>query len=324
MGNVTVVMPNLNHGHYLTGALTALVQQTVPPTEILFFDDNSSDDSLAIVEKLKLELPYLKITANPSRRGVLPNIKTGLDQTTTEYIYFAAADDLVLPGFLAKAVELLDKNPGCAFCSQGSVDMDKDGNLAPVGLDSNFGSLQEGFLSKEEVLEHFSKYSSFMAGNATVYRTKILQDMGGFPEIGPYCDGVSILILGLTHGACISPYQRAAFRKMDSGYSSSVRKDIEKSLSFIESTYQWIIEHAPNHVGKDFPDHWRSYALYHIAAPLCTAGDRKGLLTLLPWAKAHSLLLQCGSIGRKLCELLLLRKMLPIAFKQLLLNKLKS
>ena len=322
MGDVTVVMPNLNHGHYLSISSNAIAQQSFSPKEIVFFDDGSTDSSLSIVEALKEKIPYLTVVVNEQQKGVLPNLQSGIERVQTEYIYFAAADDLVLPGFIEKAVELLDKNPNAACCSQGSVNMDEDGNFSPKGLDSNFGDLPEGALAKEDVLKHFKTHSIFMAGNATVYRTKILREMGGFPDIGPYCDGLLILLLGLTHGTCISPYQRTAFRKMESGYSASVRKDIPKSLELIEAAYQWIKERAPKNLGEDFIDIWRNHALFHIAAPLCVAGDQKGLTQLLPNWRLASYLLKCGPIGRKTCELLLLRQMLPAAFKQLIRMKL--
>jgi heptose III glucuronosyltransferase len=47
---VSVIVPNYNHGSLLPRSLGALLQQSAPPQEILVVDDESTDDSVAVIE----------------------------------------------------------------------------------------------------------------------------------------------------------------------------------------------------------------------------------------------------------------------------------
>ena len=49
---VSVIIPNYNHAPYIEERLRSVFAQTYPPHEVLFLDDASSDESLAVARRL--------------------------------------------------------------------------------------------------------------------------------------------------------------------------------------------------------------------------------------------------------------------------------
>lgn len=319
-GTVTVIMPNLNHGRYARGALHALAGQSLPPERVLFFDDGSSDDSLDVVRSLQTEIPYLEMLANGERRGVVANCNAGLAMVATEYVYFAAADDRILEDFLATAVRLLDANPGIPLCVQGSVAMAPDGALSKRELTS-LADLPEGILAPRQVFDRFQTHSVFMAGNAAVYRTNALRELGGFPEIGPYSDSVTMFVLALHFGVCTSPVPRAAWRRMEGGYSAAVKRNPERALALIAGAKDWLAVQLIQTPFRRFPDLWKARALYQLASPLIIGGYAEELHSLLPGGDFWAALMRLGPPGRRLANALLLLCLAPRAFMQMLRGK---
>ena len=50
---VSVVVPSYNHGRYLAARLDSILSQTFPDFEVIFLDDASPDDSLAVFENYR-------------------------------------------------------------------------------------------------------------------------------------------------------------------------------------------------------------------------------------------------------------------------------
>ena len=84
-----------NHAQYLPGCLNSLLQQSVQLLEIIVIDDASTDNSVAIIEEFAAKHPVIRVVKNERNRGVVHNMNEGWKQALGEYIYYAAADDLV-------------------------------------------------------------------------------------------------------------------------------------------------------------------------------------------------------------------------------------
>src|SRR5262245_37122105 len=108
---LSVVLPNYNHGHLLPRAVRALLAQEPPPHEIIIIDDGSSDDSRVTIEQIAARSPTVRVLLNETNRGAIPTLNRGLEAAVGRYVYLAAADDWVLPGFFRLAVDALEANP---------------------------------------------------------------------------------------------------------------------------------------------------------------------------------------------------------------------
>src|SRR5579871_3702368 len=113
---LSVVMINYNHGRYLPVSLGAILQQSLPATEIVFVDDCSTDNSMEVIEDFARRHPTIRVHRNEKNLGVVGACNRGLSLARGQYIYFAAADDEVLPGLFEKSLNLVAKHPEAALC----------------------------------------------------------------------------------------------------------------------------------------------------------------------------------------------------------------
>ena len=109
---LSVVMTNYNHGHYLPGALEALVSQSRPAEEIIIIDDASTDDSRSVIASFAEKHPSIRAIFNEKNMGVIPNANRGIRLATGTYVFSAAADDFILPGFFEKLMTMAERFPG--------------------------------------------------------------------------------------------------------------------------------------------------------------------------------------------------------------------
>src|SRR5271170_6159645 len=119
---LSVVLPNYNHGKLIGRALRALLAQERAPDEIIVIDDGSTDDSLGVIRQFAAAAPAIKILVNPTNIGVIPTLERGLQAARGRYVYFAASDDWVLPGFFACALQRLEADPEIGlFCGEAML-----------------------------------------------------------------------------------------------------------------------------------------------------------------------------------------------------------
>ncbi len=99
---ISVIMPCFNHAQFLPERIRSVLNQTLPPDEIIFLDDCSTDNSVAIAEDLlsKGRIPY-RILANDQNSGqVFRQWVKGLSLASHELIWIAETDDSADPDFL--------------------------------------------------------------------------------------------------------------------------------------------------------------------------------------------------------------------------------
>ena len=101
---LSVVLPNFNHAPYLSRAIDAIATQDSPPDEIIVVDDASSDGSREVLVECQRRNANLIILFNPRNLGALLSLQRGLEVAKGRYVYFAAADDQILPGFFSSAI----------------------------------------------------------------------------------------------------------------------------------------------------------------------------------------------------------------------------
>lgn len=110
MPKVSVVIPCYNQGVYLDEAVDSVLAQTYQDFEIIVVNDGSTDeftnDLLSSYAKPKTRVIRTANQGLPSARN------NGIREGQGEYILPLDADDRIGPEYLAKAVEVLDRDPG--------------------------------------------------------------------------------------------------------------------------------------------------------------------------------------------------------------------
>ena len=103
---VAVVVPNLNQGDYLGQALISLFPQVGIDLRVAVVDGGSADDSTAVIGRYEKKLAYWRSRVD---RGQAAAINEGIEHLEdTEYVSWVNADDLILPGALARMASYAD------------------------------------------------------------------------------------------------------------------------------------------------------------------------------------------------------------------------
>jgi len=112
---VSVVVPNYNHGRYLSRRLESILTQTFSDFELIFLDDASTDDSLAVFNLYSKD-PRIRFSLSRANSGSpFKQWNRGLAMATGKYIWIAESDDFSAPTFLSSLVPLLENDPDCGI-----------------------------------------------------------------------------------------------------------------------------------------------------------------------------------------------------------------
>jgi glycosyltransferase involved in cell wall biosynthesis len=220
----SVVMPNFNHARYLEAALEAHLAQTVPPLEIIVVDDASTDESVAIVERMAVEHSRLRLIRLARNGGVNAAINRGLREARGDYVCVSAADDLVAASFAARSLEMLARHPTAAFCSCDPAILVADtGTVQPIPLCL---SDRPCLLAPDDVARLLTHNLVSFPSNTSLYRRSALLAIGGFIEdLEWWADGFAYYVLALRYGACYVPEVLGWFRLLPDSYSARGSRD---------------------------------------------------------------------------------------------------
>ncbi len=115
---ISVMIPVYNAEKYLERTVNSVLSQTYEDYEIILVDDNSSDNSLNICEKLALEHSRVKVLALENN-GYVGNARNkALKAAEGEYVYFLDSDDVFSSdSVLERVYAEIQKNAPDIICS---------------------------------------------------------------------------------------------------------------------------------------------------------------------------------------------------------------
>ena len=110
MPRVAVLIPCHGEGALIAEAVRSV--QEDEPVEIAVVDDASSDTET----RTTLDALDVKVIRLPENAGVGNARTTAFEATAAPYVYPLDADDLAIPGVLARMADMLDADPGADVC----------------------------------------------------------------------------------------------------------------------------------------------------------------------------------------------------------------
>jgi hypothetical protein len=121
---VSICIPSYNYARYLGEALRSACAQTYPRLEIVLIDDQSSDDSVDVAEKMAAEDPRIRVVRNARNLGLQANFNRCIELASFDLVKMLCADDLLAPTCVEAMVEAMLAVPGVALaaCARQLVD----------------------------------------------------------------------------------------------------------------------------------------------------------------------------------------------------------
>lgn len=121
---VSAVVPNYNHARYLDERIGSILAQRARPDEIIFLDDASSDDSLAVARRWqdRAGLPF-EILDSPANGGSpFRQWARGVRAAGGDLVWIAESDDAANPRFLERlAAQFRFLDVAMAYCDSRTI-----------------------------------------------------------------------------------------------------------------------------------------------------------------------------------------------------------
>jgi glycosyltransferase involved in cell wall biosynthesis len=112
MRRVDVVIPCYNYGNYLRACVESVLSQRDVEVRALIIDDCSSDTTVVVGSVLAREDSRVRFRRHTTNRGHIATYNEGLlEWADADYCLLLSADDMLAPGALARAVDIMEANP---------------------------------------------------------------------------------------------------------------------------------------------------------------------------------------------------------------------
>jgi hypothetical protein len=116
---ITAIIPTYNRAQLLARAVRSVLAQSHPGTRVLVADNASPDDTQTVMADLMRQDPRVAYHRHERNLGAVANFQWLLSNVQTEAFSILSDDDLLLPGFHARAARALTEHPGAGlYCSQ--------------------------------------------------------------------------------------------------------------------------------------------------------------------------------------------------------------
>ena len=126
---VSIGMPIYNGDYFLPQTLDSLLNQTFKDFELIISDNASNDDTQKICQHYAAKDSRIRYVRQPTNLGASQNFNYVFEQSLGKYFKWAAHDDLCEPEYLARCVDVLDRNPQVILCYTQSNAIDEEGQV---------------------------------------------------------------------------------------------------------------------------------------------------------------------------------------------------
>lgn len=224
---IGIVLPNRNDSRFLRACLRSVLDQQDPPDELVIIDDQSTDDSVALIQSLIDGHSNARLIVNERNLGTFGAVEVALREIRTDYVLFLAANDIVLPGIFSRARRCFAQCGGAALWSAMAWLIDEGDRVIRMHP-SAVVAWQDTYFEPEDCIRLALKFGNWFTGTTCIYHRETLLAAGGFDAaLGAPSDLISALIVTSLRGAIYSPEPFAAIRVHAGSFSSRALQNIE-------------------------------------------------------------------------------------------------
>lgn len=225
--SLSVIIPNYNKGKYIAKCVESVLEQTLPPDEIIIVDDCSTDDSRFVIEKLCKNSGLIHPVYLDKNGGVSAARNVGLKRAAGQYITFLDSDDFYgNPDKLKNEMGLLRSR-------------DKDGvAYSQLLFADESGNIKENIFCKKKQYLVGNIYKRMLLGRfvfpalARDYCVKksIVSELGGYNEGRNLYEDLELLIKIAEAHSFYCTYQTGTAYRQTAGGLSSQKTEAHKEV----------------------------------------------------------------------------------------------
>jgi len=215
--SIGIVIPNRNDSQHLTECINSLIPQKKYIKQVIFVDDNSTDNSVEIAKKLLKNFNDYKIIKLKKQLGPMGVLNEGIKYQKSEFISFLASNDFCHKDFIKEsyiALNSISYVPGIltAMCNKLETDSIKIHNSPILSFRTKYYNAQE--------CDKFTlKLGNWITGSTTLFNKNLLKKIGGFNlEYYGLSDLLTSIHLSSHSGALFIPFPYGYMRMHKGGF----------------------------------------------------------------------------------------------------------
>ena len=221
--NLSVVIPVYNGGEFIEKSYYSILNQNVNDFEILYVDNNSSDDTAKNIKVLTEKDSRVKLFTQ-TKQGAAAARNMGITNAQGNYVYVFDVDDEIYPNALNTMISALDDNPKIEAVFGKMVKSDKgiSETIKPVDETGDLILKEKPFWG----LLWFKDLKTVVGPPAFLYRKRVFSVIGLYNEAIKNNEDTALDIkLGMTCDiASLDMYVYLYFKHAESTIEQSKRQ----------------------------------------------------------------------------------------------------
>ena len=178
---VSICIPAYNSARFITKTIESALNQTYPSIEVVVVDDNSSDDTVAVVEAIKDD--RVKLYRNETNLGMTGNWNKCIRMARGEYVKLIPADDIIYPECIITSMKIFESNPEVVLSIVASDLINNDDEIVGKYMHWPKGGVFEG----RKVAKKSAMLNNYFGNPVSVlFKKSDFEKTGGFDEDIPY------------------------------------------------------------------------------------------------------------------------------------------
>lgn len=165
--DITVIIPTFNCAQFITRAIDSVLSQDIDNLYIIIIDDASNDNTLDILNNY-IKNPKLKVIKNKINKKLGATRNIGIDNCTSEYLFFLDSDDWIIDNSLLYMRNIADQTYADVVASGVTIVDEK-------GTENIYYAYDYECTEVEEALERFSKFLITAPACAKLYRRSFIE-----------------------------------------------------------------------------------------------------------------------------------------------------
>jgi glycosyltransferase involved in cell wall biosynthesis len=172
---ISAIIPSFNHGGYIAEAIESVLDQSVQPAEIIVVDDNSSDNSMQVINKYQKNVRIIRHMEN---LGGAAALNTGLKESKQEYVAILNSDDVWKSEKIARQSEYMKAhNLFLSFTTAQIIDTQSNVIGNPDRIYDVFKITEP---HQNSYLNHFFTFGNFLCHPTLFAKRDIFNDTNGY------------------------------------------------------------------------------------------------------------------------------------------------
>ena len=249
---VTVLMNCHNGAKYLPEAVDSVLSQTISDWELIFWDNQSTDNSAAIAQAYRDSRIHYYLAPNHTSLGIAR--QRAIQKARGRWIGVLDTDDVWLPNKLERQLGCAKEKPEAGLIYGRTESFAEEGGKARLGVNPPLHHpMREGHVFKQLACNNFMSLVSIL------YRREFMEEIGGFREFQIAADYDLSLRLSLLHPVAAVDEIICRYRWHSSNTShkmlevgiievEEILSDLSQEPGAVEGLSFWQANHAICHL----------------------------------------------------------------------------